>query len=66
MADKEIIETLVLIMEKMEEGVKNFDRRPFDRDAVAEGLGGLGAAISALALIIISRIEKGDPNAKLA
>ena len=60
MVDKRIIETLELIIAKMEESTKNFDSRPFDRGAVAEGLGGQGAAISALALIIMSMLDKGD------
>jgi len=54
------IEVLEMIAEDMKNDAKNFDGRPFDGKTVAEYFGNQGAAISALAGIIKSILEKED------
>ncbi len=57
MADR--IEILRMIAEDMKSDAKNFDGKPFNGKTVAEYFGNQGAAIAALAKIMISILE-GD------
>ena len=54
-----VIDTLKTIAEDMRKDARNFDGKPFTGKVVAEYFGNQGAAIAALARIILEK-EKGE------
>lgn len=57
MDEKRIIETLEMIIQDVADDAKNFDGKPLTGSTVAEYFGNQGAAITALANILISLVE---------
>jgi hypothetical protein len=55
--EKKIVAALEMIAQNMIDDAKNFDGKPFTGRTVVESFGNQGAAIAALAIIVMSLFE---------